>query len=161
MPGTQGDTVTEHDRRRNALQALSRLTAGDAGTATAGTWTPAWSSLVLERAVAEILSVEQASVGDLFRPLWELTGRPEAELTATVANFLHDVVVLAFTRYRKLYGAEDFRWMADGIRNGATPPQAYLALLALPEDLAEEGKTSICEALKDTQFFDEARNMLG
>jgi len=60
-----------------------------------------------------------------------------------------------------LYDAEDFRWLADGIRVGATPPQAYLALLALPEDLIQESKDSICVALKDTEFFNEAQKMLG
>jgi hypothetical protein len=145
------------ERRNRALDLLGRFKA----VGSPATWTPAWSSRTLEEAVAEILSAEGASVGDLLAPLWEIAGRAAAMLTPTVANFIRDIVVLAFTRYRALYEAEDFRWLAEGVRSNPTPSQAYLALLALPEDLAEESKASIFEALKGTQFFDEAQKMMG
>lgn len=145
------------ERRRKALEMLSRLT--DAGSG-ADTWVPVWSSLVLERTVAEVLSANQASMSDLLLALWEIAGREEAVLTPTLANFIRDIVVHAFTRYRTLYDKEDFLWLADGVRHSPTPSQAYLALLALPEELVEQSKAPILDALKGTQFFDEAQRML-
>jgi hypothetical protein len=152
--------MSENGRLQNAFTSLRRLSAQESRAAGAQKWIPAWSSHVLETTVAEILSRAGASIGDLFRSSWKLAGESDVELSPAVANFFRDIVVLCFTRYRKLYDAEDLQWMADQVRGQITPSQAYLALLALPENHVEQTKTSILRALEGTDFLNEARKML-
>ena len=148
---------SEAEKVQRAYLALRRLTAHEPQEGT-GEWVPAWSSLLLERVIEEILSPPGGRVGDVFHALWDLAGRDDVPLTKTMANFIHDIVVLCFTRYRRKYDAEDFEWMAEELRRrGGAPSQAYLALLALPERLAVESQDAILTGLKGTEFLDEAR----
>jgi hypothetical protein len=108
--------VTDEDRQQRALASLSRLTASPSSS---GVWTPAWSSQVLEKTIASILSAENAKVGDVLRALWQLAGRNDVTLTA---QWLISSVTSSFfasLRYRTLYDSDDLAWMAEGIRGQA------------------------------------------
>src|SRR5271165_3408193 len=114
------------ERVQSSYTALRRLTAEDPQSGNTREWVPAWSSRVLDMTVEEILSQPGGRLGDVFHALWDLGGRDDVPLTKTMANFIHDIVVLCFTRYRTKYDAEDFQWMADQVRRVTTPARAYL-----------------------------------
>jgi hypothetical protein len=76
----------ESPSERTAGVVLSRLTnpavaVGDAG------WIPAWSSLVLEKTVGQLLDPPASQIGDLFRGLWTHLAETNASLTPTMSNF--------------------------------------------------------------------------
>jgi hypothetical protein len=123
-------------------------------------WLPAWSSLVLEKVIREIVSKPGGNVNDVYHALWDLLGAPEVVLTKIMSNFIHDVVVLCFTQYRTQHAAGDLAWMAAQIKMQCTASQAYLGLLALPESIAAECKHSLLAALEPTEFIAQARKML-
>jgi hypothetical protein len=152
--------VLETDGQHEAYAALRRLTAADPNLGLAREWTPAWSSRVLEETIERIVSRQNSGLRDLFEALWELAGQPDVPLTRTMANFIHDIIVLCFTRYRSQYDAENLSWMVERVRTGCTPSQAYLALLALPEDLIKQCRDDILSGVKETPFFDEVARML-
>jgi hypothetical protein len=143
--------VSEAARR---LRCLAEKTDGQPPV-----WKPAWSSAALEKTVKEILEAPSGQLTDLFIALWDLLGTDHPGLTRTMANFVHDVVVLCFTQYRNQYEAEAFAWMAERVRAGCTESQAYLALLALPQPLLRITKAGILGPLKTTEFADEAQTM--
>lgn len=148
------------NEQRNPYAALRRLTAASPEAGSGDVWTPAWSSKVLEETIEKIIRCPDGRLRDIFEALWRIAGEPDAPLTRVMANFIHDIVVLCFTRYRTQYDAEDFRWMAERMHPECTPPQAYLAALALPEPLVTESRNAILSNLKRTEFLDEVEKML-
>src|SRR4051794_27709328 len=102
----------ESPSERTARVVLSHLTNPDSAVGDAG-WVPAWSSLLLEETVGQLLESPTSRVGDLFRGLWNHLGQTHASLTAIMSNFLRDLVVLTFTRFRDKYERDDFDWMAS------------------------------------------------
>lgn len=149
--------VEENERVSQARSLLMRLAESSAPSGTATGWKPAWSSAVLEATVERVLSAPGARVSDLFQALWELLA--SAPLTQTMANFLRDIVVLCFTRYRSLYENDDLAWMASSMA-GCSEAQAYLSLHALPEELLNGCQSTILSSLKDGAFHAEAMKML-
>jgi len=148
----------EMARVREAYRLLRRLTAASNGTGRNSNWIPAWSSAVLERTVEQVLSQPDGRLSELFHALWGLIAN--VPLDRTLANFLKDIVVLCFTRYRALYDATDFQWMTTQLRGNGTQAQAYLASLALPENLVGESRSSILAKLEGTEFKKEVQKML-
>lgn len=151
---------TEPQAEKAARILLSRLTATTSGVAEGGGWTPAWSSLVLETTVDEILSAPESRIRDLMRGLWSQLSGSRAKLDPTMSNFLRDIVILTFTRYRQRYEAEDFAWMEASVREGCTEAQGYLALHALPPRWVPAARDAILRALSETAFLDEAQRAL-
>ncbi len=150
----------EMTRVREAYRRLRHLTAASNGTDRNSNWVPAWSSTVLERTVEQVLSQPNGRLTDLFYALWDLIAEINVPLNRTLANFMKDIVVLCFTRYRALYDAIDFQWMSTQLRGNGTQAQAYLASLALPESLVGECRSSILAKLEGTEFKEEVQQML-
>lgn len=98
-------------------------------------------------------------MSDLFQGLWAILGRSTADLDATIAHFIRDVVVLCFTRHRSLYEEEGFQWMAIAVQKGCTGSQAYLALHALPDKTLEPCTQAILGGLTGP-FLAEAKRMI-
>jgi len=155
-----GKPDTEIQRIREAQAELLSLTAASDVPNGSSVWTPAWSSAVLERTVAQILSKPGSRISDLFHGLWDLLAKTEAPLTDTMSHFLKDIVILCFTRYRSLYDVEDFDWMASLLNKNCTEAQAYLALYAMPDTLLKSCQGVIIAILETTGFIIEARQML-
>jgi hypothetical protein len=151
--------TTDSHRRTKAYTKLRQLTAAGNLSDETKAWTPAWSSQVLEVVIKEIISQNDGSVRNVFAALWELGGQSDVPLTRTMANFIKDIVVLIFTQYRSIYDSDDFSWMADRVRLGCTPPQAYLAALSLPDFLIETCRSEILSSLSKTGFHDEVEKM--
>jgi hypothetical protein len=152
--------VLKSPNQSKAHAVLRALTASDPALGDANEWTPAWSSRVLEDKIQEIITRPNGDLLDVFKALWELTGQSDVLLTRTLANFIKDIVVLCFTKYRSKYDSINFLWMADKIQLGCTPSQAYLAALALPNDLIELCQNNILLSLKGTVFRDEIEKMI-
>jgi hypothetical protein len=146
-------------RLQAAKLSLLRLTASGGGTAESS-WSPAWSSALLERTVDEIAMVPGGHVHDVLRGLWEALGQTGAELTETMANFIKDIVVACFTRFRQQYEHESQAWMVKSVAAGCTEAQAYLALHALPEPELERCREQLLSALRASPFEPQARRML-
>jgi hypothetical protein len=122
---------------------------------------PIWSSWMLEKMLDAIVTTPGGSISDLLHALFDILGEFKVQLTATVANFIKQISISCFTRYRKSYDAADFSWMIQHLREGWTPAQAYLALYSIPEDLVNRCRQSILNALASTSFYAEAVNNLG
>jgi hypothetical protein len=150
---------TETQRIREAQAELLSLTVASGAPNGSSVWTPVWSSDVLERTVAQILSKPGSGISDLFHGLWDLLAQTEAPLTDTMSHFLKDIIVLCFTRYRALYDMEDFDWMASLLNKNCTEAQAYLALYAMPDTLLTSCQDVIITILEKTEFIMEARQM--
>jgi hypothetical protein len=152
--------MSEAARIDGARSRLLRLQAGQQGGSGDRGWVPAWSSRVLEAEVDGILSAPGGGVGDLFQALWTLLEQTNAALDRTLANFIRDIAVLTFTGYRSQYDVADFRWMADRVEAGGTPAQAYLAALALPEELLQRSRQAIVKAMRGNEFLEEVTKLV-
>jgi hypothetical protein len=153
-------TTDSKQREQQAYAALRRLTAPGLPGASTTPWVPAWSSRQLEQALDSILSTADSSVGDVLRALWDLSGQPDVQLTKPMAQFIHDIVVWCFTRYRARFDQEDFEWMARELSRRPTPAQGYVALLSLPEGRVAACRDAILASLEGSEFFEAARKML-
>jgi hypothetical protein len=152
---------TDSTRRQlQAFDALRRLTARAMPGAVLTEWVPAWSSKQLEETLDSILSASEGAVGDVLHALWTLGGQSDVRLTKPLAQFIQDVVVSCFTRYRARFEKEDFRWMTRELNSAATPAQAYVALLSLPESQAAGARDAILTSLKGSEFSEAAERML-
>jgi hypothetical protein len=152
-------SVGEASRVEAARARLQRFSSGEQEGGNRG-WTPAWSSRVLEEEVDRILSASDSRVSDLFKALWPLLEQRKSELNRSLVNFIRDIVILTFTRYRSQYDAADFEWMADKVAAGGTPAQAYLAAMALPPELLHRSRAAILEAMKENQLLDEVTKLV-
>jgi hypothetical protein len=115
---------------------------------------------MLEKTVDEILSAPEALVTELFLALWDLMSVGPSPLTKLQAQFIHDVVVVCYVRYREKYEAESFEWLAERITgSNISQAYAYFALLSLPESLMNRCRVAILSVLAGTEFEEEARRM--
>ena len=146
-------------RLQAAKLRLLRFTASGTGPAESS-WSPAWSSALLERTVDEIAMAPGGHVHDVLRGLWEALGQTGADLTETMANFIKDLVVACFTRFRQQYAHEGHAWMVKSVAAGCTEAQAYLALHALPEAELGRCREQLLSALRASPFESQARRML-
>jgi hypothetical protein len=156
-PSLSGKTQTQ--RVQEAQRHLMNLTANKA-ISEPSSWVPAWSSTLLEQTLDGMLATPGWRLRDILYGLWELLGYTRAPLTKTTANFIKDIVVYSFTRYRSRYESEQFGWMEASLSEGCTEAQAYFALHVLPESLATKCRQQILRALRDTDYFDEALRSL-
>jgi hypothetical protein len=122
---------------------------------------PAWSSWLLDRLLESVMATPGGSVSDLVYALHEILGEPDVKLTETLKNLITEVVVKSFTLSRSSYESSDFTEMIAKTTDGATPAQAYLALLAIPPDRMRASCTAaILKGLEGTPYLSEARGML-
>ena len=118
---------------------------------------PRWSSAVLERLLQAVVAPPGGSVGDLLLALNGVLADFPGELSRPLANFIKDLVVACFTRYRASYEAVDWARFAHTVTPGATKPQLYLALHAIPRRfILPELGDSIASGLHSSPFQEEA-----
>ena len=144
--------VTTDDRVKAAELMLLKLSI-DTGN-------PLWSSYVMERMQDEALHAPGGRIDDLFRALAAILNEYDVPLTDTVANFVQDLVVLAFTRHRNSYNSSDLTWLVHELLTQPTPAVAYLGLIALPDEHIPAARAAILAALGDTRFASEAASSL-
>jgi hypothetical protein len=111
----------------------------------------------LERALEQILSAPDSDVGDVLRALWGLLGVSNAPLDLAMTNFIHDLIVECFTRYRTRYLSSNHEWMISALKRRPTEAQAYLALIALPQSLLGATQEDILAALAGSNFLADVR----
>ena len=122
---------------------------------------PRWSSEILSRYVHSALATPGASLNDVLNPLSKLIGESDVELSAPLAQFLKDVVVLSFTQFRKEYEAIDWNSFIESLGARPTQAQCYLSLYAIPaEILTFTTAEMIVERLGHTRYHDEVTNAL-
>lgn len=144
--------VTADDRVKAAELMLLKLSV-DTGS-------PVWSSYLMERMQDEILDVPGGKIDDLFRALAAVLHDYDVPLTDTVANFLKDLVVLAFIRHRNSYNTSDLAWLVHDLLTRPTPAVAYFGLLALPDEHVPAAREAIVAALNNSRFAGEAASSL-
>lgn len=147
--------MMESHPQKTARLVLSRLSVPNLAP-----WQPAWSSLLLQETIAQLLEPPDGRIEDLLGGLWSHFGAAEVVLTQLVAAFVRDVVKLTFGPHRTRYEAADFSWLVAGVNEGCSAAQAYFALHALQPKLTFECRTALLETLASTPFAALARHML-
>jgi len=151
------DSEVERVRRAEAL--LARHTNPNKNH---DGWIPAWSSYSLEQTVEEILGVDGSETNDLFQGLWNLLTHTQAPLNPTMEDFQFAIVRFPIRRrYRAQLERADFRWMMTALKEGSTAAQAYLTLSILRKEQLADCKDEILDALKDSEYLDEALHTEG
>jgi len=153
VPIGREDIKVPADERAQAAELMLLKLSIDTGD-------PVWSSYVMERMEAEVVRTPGGRIEDLFRALAAVFNKYNVPLTDTVSNFVKDLVVLAFTRYRNSYESSDFTWLVEDLLLQPTPALAYLGLLALPDGYIPAAREAILAALADSPFADEAATSL-
>jgi hypothetical protein len=122
---------------------------------------PRWSSWLLDQMLNAVTETPGGTVGDLFYALFEVLGDYTCNLTKTVANFIQDVVVGSLTRTRKLSQSVDLTWLIQKTLENPTPPQGYLAFLALPpERLSPKCIVAILRSFEATSYWEKAFSVM-
>jgi hypothetical protein len=122
---------------------------------------PVWSSTSLQHLLEAVLSIPGGSLGDLFHALYEVLGDFSTPLSHAVVNFIKDVVVNSFTRYRPAYDSVNWAWFVERTHDGAAEAQLYLALHAIPPQHVPPWLTNlIAKGLESTPYCEEARTIL-
>jgi hypothetical protein len=141
------------DDRIHATELMLLKLAVDTGA-------PVWSSHVLEQMERDVLRVRGGEVDDLLRGLAAVLQQHRVPLTDTLANFIKDVVVLAWTQHRDSFDRRDGTWLVGDVRARPTAALAYLALLALPDEQLSAVEEAILGALANSPFAEEANRLL-
>ena len=122
---------------------------------------PRWSSDVLVRLLNAVMNVPGGAVGDLLIALSGVLKEHPSDLSPSLANFIKDVVVQCFTRYRSSYETIVWNRFIQSISTNAPPPQLYLALQAIPpQHLPPELGNAITEGLASSCYHQEAVDAL-
>ncbi len=118
---------------------------------------PRWSSALLGRLLNAIMETKNGSVGDLLHATYDLLGDYLVPLTKPVAEFIKEVVVGTFSRYRSSYDSLDWKWICDANDELLLPARAYFAYHALPPGrLSSPSKVAILKGLTVTPYWQEA-----
>jgi hypothetical protein len=122
---------------------------------------PRWSSSILDRYVRAVLAVPGGTLSEVFNPLLDLLGESSNGLSQPVAQFLKDLVVLCFTRYRKEYDSVPWANLAETVSLRPTQAKCYFGLHAIPPQyMTSELARLISERLSGTRYWEEAMNVL-
>lgn len=123
---------------------------------------PRWSSDVLDRLVDAVMEQPDGSVADLIGALFGVMGDYCPELSKPTANFIKDLVVVCFTRYRESYDSVDWKRFVETFTGAKlTKAQLYLMLYAIPPQFASSELTdAITRGLEYTDFHEEALSAL-
>lgn len=114
---------------------------------------PRWSSWLLECIWNGVMTVPGGEVTDLFLALFELLEDFACELTEVLTNFIKDITVQGFTRYRTRYEAADFSGIVAKLSDKLTGAQAYLGMLAIPPRyVSPQLRLAILQSLAGTAF---------
>ncbi len=117
---------------------------------------PRWSSFVLDCLLNTSMRLEENSLNHVFEALNGILKDKSYQLTETVANFIKELVIVAFTKWRNAYNSSDFKWLVDQIASRCSIGQAYLCLHAIPpSQLTPSCRVDILRALKGTDFWGE------
>jgi hypothetical protein len=117
---------------------------------------PRWSSALLDRLLSAIMETKNGSVGDLLHATYDVLGDYLVPLTKPVAEFIKEVVVGAFSRYRSSYDSLDWRWICDANEELLLPSRAYFAYHVLPPaQLSSPSKLAILKGLAVTSYWQE------
>jgi hypothetical protein len=153
MPTIRDVSASEVDRVRASRLMLLRFFREPGN--------PAWSSWLLDGLSEAVMGTPGGSVGDLLYALHEIFGELSVNLTEPVKNLIKDVVVKSFTENRASYETSDFTGVIRKTIAGATPAQAYLALLAIPPStMPAPCAVAILKGLEGTPYWMEARDTL-
>jgi hypothetical protein len=130
-------------------------------TLCANTLDPRWSSEVLRRYVRAVLETPGGTLSDVFAPLVDLLGELFGGLSASLANFLKDLIVLCFTEYRNEYELVPWARVAEAVSLQLTQAQCYFGLHAIPPQyMTPQLARAISDRLALTAYQEDATGQM-